>query len=166
MHPKPEWCFLAVCLLNEGGKYQRVKCFLELWSGEGWRWVVMWKDGLHPWLLVFCICSGYASVKLFLCLCHHHVTVYQFLPYHTPPFPASWWGFMADIPVCVWVCDLLLLISCLFFMMFQLIHHIPCALEWNSTHMNPWRLKKSSQGIFLFLHIYSTTCIQTEPLLS
>lgn len=73
---------------------------------------------------------------------------------------------MADVPVCDWVCDLLPLTSHLFFMMFQLIHHTPCALEWNSTHMNPWRLKKSSQGIFLFLHIYSATCIPSESLLS
>lgn len=77
------------------------------------------------------------------------------------PPPRLGCNFTADFPVCVGVHGLLLLFSCLFFMMFQLIHHTPCALEWNSTHMNPWRLKKSSQGIFrLFVCL---TCTFNQP---
>lgn len=72
---------------------------------------------------------------------------------------ASWLTFLS-----VGVHGLLLLISCLFFMMFQLIHHTPCALEWNSTHTNPWRLKKSSQGIFRLFVCLTYTFNQPWPL--
>jgi hypothetical protein len=94
------------------------------------------------------------TVTLFFWVFHWCLPPNHFSPPRTPPPPASLWAFMADISMCFWVHGVLLLISCLFFMMFQLIHHIPCALEWNSTHTNPWRLKKSSQGIFcLFVYI-------------
>lgn len=112
-------------------------------------------DLLHP----ACIWLG-CPVESFEFCCHSGFVFLGIIPASsrkiplspTPPSKPSCKASQLTF-LCVFESMVLLLFSCLFFMMFQLIHHTPCALEWNSTHTNPWRLKKSSQGIFHLFYI-------------
>lgn len=65
MQPKAEWCFLAICLLHEGGKYTEY-CGPVTWRDERMKVSWMRKDGLPPWLLAFCISSGCAISTFFV----------------------------------------------------------------------------------------------------
>ena len=161
---KPEWYLRTIYLSEENGKNGRENviwiCDLER-RKESWHGKLCWLTRLPvSWVCFRCLVKHFHWVLLSLLLHFFGHNICSFRKSPCPSPQARLEGFTADSPVCVWVHGLLLLFSCFFFMTFQLIHHTPCALEWNSTHTNPWRLKKSSPGIFLFVCMFN---VPLEP---
>lgn len=165
MYLKPKHSF------GQFGFYVRV----ESVRGENLPWSVIWRVGREGelwcrvmsffllWVVLY-ICSGY-PVKHVFCFCHHLEHSIGFFP--TTSFPSllvgsfMCWGSYVCLPLWSFAAYLMPFL-------YDVSAHPPYTMCFRVKFYphEPLKIKEELTRYFSFLHIYSTACIQVEPLLS